>query len=129
MFEIKNKEVDDALHMLLHCSLKDYEYKTQKEQFDIIHDYIKELENKVEVQTICGYSIEEAIQILSAVTIERTYDIKVTMSKLKEIVELYQKEQTEMVKETLSKIDVEWPPGGKEITIHKVDMEALEDYR
>lgn len=53
--------------------------------------------NKVEVQTICGYSIEEAIQILSAVT--------------------------------MSKIDVEWPPGGKEITIRKVDAEALEDYR
>lgn len=51
------------------------------------------------------------------------------MSNLKEIVELYQKEQTEMLKETLSKIDVEWPPGGKEITIHKVDAEALEDYR
>lgn len=97
MSEMKNKEVDDALHMLLYCSLKDHEYTTQKEQFDIIHDYIKELENKVEVQTICGYSIEEAIQILSAVT--------------------------------MSKIDVEWPPGGKEITIRKVDAEALEDYR
>ena len=46
MSEIKNKEVDDALHMLLHCSLKDYKYKTQTEQFDIIHDYIKELEKE-----------------------------------------------------------------------------------
>ena len=129
MSEIKNKEVDDALHMLLYCSLKDHEHTTQKEQFDIIHDYIKELENKVEVQTICGYSIEEAIQILNALTIERAYDIKVTMSNLQKIVELYQKEQTEMLKETFSKIDVEWPPGGKEITIRKVDAEALEDYR
>lgn len=102
---------------------------TDKEQFDIIHDYIKELENKVEVQTICGYSIEEAIQILSAVTIEKARDIKVTMSNLKKIVELYQKEQTEMLKDTLKKIDVEWPTGGKEITIYKVDAESLEDYR
>lgn len=102
---------------------------TDKEQFDIIHDYIKELENKVKIQTICGYSIEEAIHILSAVTFERARDIKVTMSNLKKIVELYQKEQTEMLKETLSKIDVEWPPGGKEITIHKVDIEEIKDYR
>lgn len=57
---------------------------------------IRELEDRLEVQTICGYPIEEAIQILSAVTIERAYDIKVTMSNLKKIVELYQKEQTEM---------------------------------
>ena len=102
---------------------------TDKEQFDIIHDYIKELENKVEVQTICGYSIEEAIQILSAVTIEKARDIKVTMSNLKKIVELYQKEQTERLKDTLKKIDVEWPSGGKEITIHKVDIDEIKDYR
>ena len=94
-----------------------------------LQNKIKELEDRLEVQTIYGYPIEEAIQILSAVTIERAYDIKVTMSNLKKIVELYQKEQTEMLKETLSKIDVEWPPGGKEITIRKVDAEALENYR
>lgn len=129
MSEIKNKEVDDALHMLLHCSLKDHEYKIQKEQFDIIHDYIKELENKVEIQTICGYSIEEAIQILSTVTFERAYDIRVTMDNLQKLMKTYQEEQTEMLKETLSRIDYEWPPGGKEITIHKVDAETLEDYR
>lgn len=94
-----------------------------------LQNKIKELEDRLEVQTICGYSIEEAIQILSAVTFERARDIKVTMSNLKKIVELYQKEQTEMLKETLSKIDVEWPPGGKEITIHKVDIDEIKDYR
>lgn len=43
---LKNKEVSDALHMLLHCSLKDKEYETQVGQFHIIADYIKELEEK-----------------------------------------------------------------------------------
>ena len=94
-----------------------------------LQNKIKELEDRLEVQTIYGYPIEEAIQILSALTIERVYDIKFTMDNLNKFVNLYQKEQTEMLKETLSKIDVEWPPGGKEITIRKVDAEALEDYR
>jgi uncharacterized protein (UPF0335 family) len=39
-----NKEVEDALHMLLHCSLKDKEYETQKDQFRIVHEYIEKLE-------------------------------------------------------------------------------------
>lgn len=94
-----------------------------------LQNKIKELEDRLEVQTICGYPIEEAIQILSAVTIEKARDIKVTMSNLKKIVELYQKEQTEMLKDTLKKIDVEWPTGGKEITIHKVDIDEIKDYR
>lgn len=34
-----------------------------------------------------------------------------------------------MLKDTLKKIDVEWPPGGKEITIHKVDIDEIKDYR
>lgn len=44
--EIDNKEVSDALHMLLHCSLKDTEYKTQKSQFKIVNAYIKQLEKE-----------------------------------------------------------------------------------
>ena len=39
-----NKEVIDALGMLLHCALKDTEYETQKEQFYIVSDYIENLE-------------------------------------------------------------------------------------
>lgn len=42
--EVDNKEVTDALHMLLHCALKDKEYETQKEQFYIVNNYLKELE-------------------------------------------------------------------------------------
>ena len=44
--ETINKEISDALHMLLHCALKDKEFETQKEQFHIIYDYIKELEEE-----------------------------------------------------------------------------------
>lgn len=42
--DINNKEVTDALCMLLSCSLKDAEFETQKEQFHTVYDYIKELE-------------------------------------------------------------------------------------
>lgn len=42
-----NKEVSDALHMLLHCALKDKEFETQKEQFHIVYDYIEKLEAKL----------------------------------------------------------------------------------
>ena len=41
-----NKEIDDALHMLLHCSLKDTEYETQREQFEFIYKYIENLEEE-----------------------------------------------------------------------------------
>lgn len=102
------------------------EYYLENKQ---LQNKIMELEDRLEVQTICGYPIEEAIQILSALTIERTYDIKFTMDNLNQFVNLYQKEQTEMLKDTLKKIDVEWPPGGKEITIHKVDIDEIKDYR
>lgn len=56
-----NKEVEDALHMLLHCSLKDTEYETQFEQFKIVYDYITNLEeelykkNKKYWQQRCAY--------------------------------------------------------------------------
>lgn len=41
-----NKEIIDALYMLLHCSLKDTEYETQKEQFKAVYDYICSLEQE-----------------------------------------------------------------------------------
>lgn len=41
-----NKEIEDALHMLLHCSLKDTEYETQREQFEFIYKYIENLEEE-----------------------------------------------------------------------------------
>lgn len=46
--ETDSKEVSDALHMLLHCSLKDTEYETQKQQFEIVNAYIKQLEKENE---------------------------------------------------------------------------------
>ena len=122
MSEIKNKEVSDALYMLLHCAIEDDRYTTQKEQFDVISSYIKELEDRLEARTICGYPIEEAIRILDATSIERAYDIRVTMDNLQKLMKTYQEEQTEMLKKTLSRIDYEWPPGGKEIKIPKIDL-------
>ncbi len=46
MKEKINKEVSDALHMLLHCSLKDTEYDTQINQFNIVYKYINKLEQE-----------------------------------------------------------------------------------
>lgn len=45
MIKMIEKEVSDALHVLLHCALKDKEYETQKEQFNFVYDYIFKLEN------------------------------------------------------------------------------------
>lgn len=41
-----SKEIEDALHMLLHCSLKDTEYETQFEQYKIVRDYITNLQQE-----------------------------------------------------------------------------------
>ena len=41
-----NKEIEDALHMLLHCSLKDTEYETQVEQYKIVRKYITNLQQE-----------------------------------------------------------------------------------
>ena len=41
-----NKEIEDALHMLLHCSLKDTEYETQVEQYKIVRNYITNLQQE-----------------------------------------------------------------------------------
>ena len=42
-----NKEISDALYMLLHCALKDKEFETQKEQFDMVYNHIEKLNNKI----------------------------------------------------------------------------------
>lgn len=49
-----NKEIEDALHTLLHCSLKDTEYETQLEQYKIVRNYITNLqqENKKQKEVI-----------------------------------------------------------------------------
>ena len=41
-----NKEIEDALHTLLHCSLKDIEYETQVKQYKIVRDYIINLQQE-----------------------------------------------------------------------------------
>ena len=41
-----NKEISDALHFLLHCSLKAVGYETQREQFEFIYKYIENLEKE-----------------------------------------------------------------------------------
>lgn len=52
---LDNKEVEDALHMLLHCAVKDKQYETQREQFYLVYKYIQELEklkNKKYIMTL-----------------------------------------------------------------------------
>ena len=41
-----NEEIEDALHMILHCSLKDTEYETQVEQYKIVRKYITNLQQE-----------------------------------------------------------------------------------
>lgn len=43
---MSEKEVEDALYMLLNCSLKDTKYTTQKEQFEVVKKYIAILEQE-----------------------------------------------------------------------------------
>ena len=38
-----NKEISDSLHFLLHCSLNDARFETQREQFEFIYKYIENL--------------------------------------------------------------------------------------
>ncbi|HPY89026.1 MAG TPA: hypothetical protein PLG34_13715 [Spirochaetota bacterium] len=51
---MENKEASDALHTLLHCSLKDTEFETQLDQFNIVFDYIIDLENKTNNVEVVG---------------------------------------------------------------------------
>ncbi len=48
MEKMIEKEVDGALHMLLHCAFKDKEYVTQTQQYEIVYRYILSLETKLE---------------------------------------------------------------------------------
>lgn len=59
--EIDNKEVNDALHMLLHCALKNTEYETQKQQFEIVNAYIKQLEEENEELRADNYELNNRI--------------------------------------------------------------------
>ena len=52
---------------------------------------------------ICGKTIEEIIDILNALNVERIYNIEMTMNNLKQYIKIYQKEQKEMLKEYWNK--------------------------
>ena len=69
---------------------------------------IKYLEDMLSVQTICGYPIEEAIKILSAISIERGYEIKVTMDNLQKLVTKYQEEQAKLFRDNLIRNLNDW---------------------
>ena len=65
------KEIDDALHMLLHCALKDKEYVTQRQQYEIVYRYILSLEEKIREKDNVIYEIEKRCnQEISAATIQ-----------------------------------------------------------
>ena len=44
--EIDCKEASDALYMLLYCALINKDFETQKQQFQIVNAYIKQLEEE-----------------------------------------------------------------------------------
>ena len=60
-----NKEIDDALHMLLHCSLKDTEYETQVEQYKLVRDYITNLKKENKQLNSLVNSCQEEIERLT----------------------------------------------------------------
>lgn len=57
-----NKEISDALYMLLHCALKDKEFETQKEQFDMVYNHIEKLNNKINKIT---HNLENSINSIN----------------------------------------------------------------
>lgn len=80
--EIDSKEANDALHMLLHCALKDTEYETQKEQFEIVNSYIKKIEKREE-------KMLELIEKYEEIALNDRYNFRIyykVIDDLKEIV-------------------------------------------
>lgn len=92
--ELENlrKETDE-----MECDLVSW----QNIYIDQLQNKIKYLEDMLSVQTICGYPIEEARKILSAISIEREYEIKVTMDNLQKLVKRYQEEQAKLFRDNL----------------------------
>ncbi len=79
---IKNKEVTDALCLLLHCSLKDKKYETQKEQFDLIYNYIEKIERQNEIK-------DAYLDIIYYIGVD--YDGCNTIKSLKELIDEFMK--------------------------------------
>ena len=79
---IKNKEVVDALCLLLHCSLKDKKYETQKQQFDLIYNYIEKIERQNEIK-------DAYLDIIYDIGVD--YDGCNTVKSLKELIDEFMK--------------------------------------
>ena len=60
-----NKEIEDALHTLLHCSLKDTDYETQVEQYKLVRDYITNLKKENKQLNSLVNSCQEEIERLT----------------------------------------------------------------
>ena len=76
-----NKEIEDALCMLLHCSLKDTEYETQVEQYKIVINYITNLEqeNKQLKENIDKLELENKVlkeQMVAMIKPNYTYGVR-----------------------------------------------------
>lgn len=82
--ELDSKFAEDALHMLLHCSLKDTEYETQKEQFKIVYYYIKQLEKENKKLLIKNNEWESKIKNMFE-NIQLLYEENLKLINLKEI--------------------------------------------
>ena len=127
--EIDNKEVNDALHMLLHCSLKDTEYETQKQQFQIVNAYIKQLEEEnkelLEVKISASahnriMELEEENKQLEAIKDEaiRKYNFEsIPVSKVKEKIEELKKDV----------INLDTYPNFSEQEVHREIVEVLQE--
>ena len=89
--EIDNKEVSDALHMLLHCALKNTEFETQKQQFQIVNAYIKKLEKENEELRADNYELNNRItDLLENIPVQK---VKEKIEELKGTEELLSDEQ------------------------------------
>ena len=65
-----------------------------------LHDEIEELRNPI----ICGRSIDEIVNILTGLDIEKQYKIDVTMENLKSLMEIYQSEVEKSIQNAQIKI-------------------------
>lgn len=79
------KEISDSLHFLLHCSLKDVRFETQREQFEFIYKYIENLEKEnqelQEQLSIKTLQLEEIKLSKRDYTQENILEMKLTLKK------------------------------------------------
>ena len=73
--EIDSKEASDALYMLWHCALKNTEFETQKQQFEIVNAYIKKLEKENEELRADNYELNNRItDLLENIPVQKVKD-------------------------------------------------------